>query len=233
MGRSAAQFWGMLELREELPHFVEVGRPSGSAKRSLKGLGPELRNTQLHFRQRTFREGEVVMKDWIPVTTPVRTQVDLAGSFGWMDLSRCFTEACRLRLIRKRDLAALLDCCQGLAGAPQIRRLTGWWLPELERTRSPLEGRYLLEWTARDRRVPEVNVPLGVWEVDFLWRTEKLIVEVDGRAYHDHEIARHRDARKDSWLHSQGYSVLRFGHADVHEHAQRTCEVVQTHLDAA
>ncbi len=233
MGQSAAQLWGMLQQRDSLPRLVEVGRPSGLRTRTMRGLCPSLDNTELHLRQRTFRDGEVVTKHGIPVTTPARTQIDLAGTIGPNALSHCFTEACRLHLIVRRDLPILLERSCGLPGAARVRRLAQPWVPELELTRSPLEGRFLIDWVARDRRIPEVNVDLGIWEVDFLWRAEKVVVELDGRAYHDNDIARHRDARKDRWLRSQGYTVLRFGYHDVHEFGETTYAKVRHLLDAA
>ena len=56
--------------------------------------------------------------------------------------------------------------------------------------------------------LPEVNQRLAGYEVDMLWRRERLIVELDGRAYHDHE-AFERDRERDADLQAAGHRVVR------------------------
>jgi very-short-patch-repair endonuclease len=57
---------------------------------------------------------------------------------------------------------------------------------------------------------PEVNAKLGPWEVDFLWRRERLAVEIDGYAFHSSRPALERDHRKDADLQNRGLLVLRY-----------------------
>lgn len=45
--------------------------------------------------------------------------------------------------------------------------------------------------------------------VDLLWRPQRLIVEVDGYAYHATRAAFERDRLRDSELQATGYRVLR------------------------
>jgi very-short-patch-repair endonuclease len=49
------------------------------------------------------------------------------------------------------------------------------------------------------------QVPIGRYTVDFLCLRHRLVIEADG-PFHDAT----EDARRDSWLHSQGFRVLRF-----------------------
>jgi very-short-patch-repair endonuclease len=76
-------------------------------------------------------------------------------------------------------------------------------------TRSEAERR-LLE-LIRDARLPEpdANARVVAYEVDFLWREPKLIVEVDGYAFHSTRAAFERDRRRDGELQAAGYRVLR------------------------
>ena len=46
-------------------------------------------------------------------------------------------------------------------------------------------------------------------EVDLLWPQERLIVEIDGYAYHGSRAAFERDRRRDARLLAAGYRVLR------------------------
>ena len=50
---------------------------------------------------------------------------------------------------------------------------------------------------------------LGTYVVDFVCLEARLVVEVDG-PIHDHPDRQTRDLRRDEWLRSQGFDVLRF-----------------------
>ncbi|MCJ2118257.1 DUF559 domain-containing protein [Methylobacterium sp. J-001] len=53
------------------------------------------------------------------------------------------------------------------------------------------------------------QVPIPPYIADFLCAAVRLIVELDG-APHETEARRQRDAKRDAWLKSQGFAVLRF-----------------------
>jgi very-short-patch-repair endonuclease len=56
---------------------------------------------------------------------------------------------------------------------------------------------------------PETNVRIGGHEVDFVWRTRRLVVEIDGYAFHSSRRSFERDRRRDRELQGAGYGVLR------------------------
>lgn len=62
---------------------------------------------------------------------------------------------------------------------------------------------------------PEVNVHLHGYKVDFLWRQQRRIVEVDGYAFHSARGVFERDRRKDVDLELAGFPVTRFTHHQV------------------
>ena len=47
------------------------------------------------------------------------------------------------------------------------------------------------------------------FEVDVLWRAPRLVIEVDGHAFHGHRTAFERDRRRDQILAAAGYIVIR------------------------
>ena len=49
-------------------------------------------------------------------------------------------------------------------------------------------------------------------EVDALWARERLIVELDGFAFHHHRTAFERDRARDAALQAAGYRVIRLTH---------------------
>ena len=74
----------------------------------------------------------------------------------------------------------------------------------------------------RDRiPAPEVNVRLGRYEVDFLWRSQRLVVEVDSFTYHRGSVAFHADPERDLDLRSAGYTVLRFTDLQLENEPER------------
>jgi very-short-patch-repair endonuclease len=56
---------------------------------------------------------------------------------------------------------------------------------------------------------PELNVVLHGYEVDCLWRGARLVVEVDGYAFHGSKRAFVRDRRRDAVIIAAGMRVLR------------------------
>jgi very-short-patch-repair endonuclease len=65
--------------------------------------------------------------------------------------------------------------------------------------------------------VPRVNARAAGYEIDFLWEPERVIVEVDGYAYHGNRRAFERDRRKDLALTSAGYLVIRISWRQLDE----------------
>jgi very-short-patch-repair endonuclease len=85
----------------------------------------------------------------------------------------------------------------------------------LRRTRSDLEDDFL-DFLHRHRLPPpEVNVRLGRWEVDFLWRTQTLVVETDFFGYHRGRVAFEDDHQRDLDLRRMGFTVLRYTGAQL------------------
>ncbi|HEX5525890.1 MAG TPA: DUF559 domain-containing protein [Solirubrobacterales bacterium] len=127
----------------------------------------------------------------IPVTTIQRTIDDLEGSIA------------PYLLRRARRQAELMGV-----------RLEG---AEGRRLRSDLEEGFLALCHRHPLPPPETNVKLGRWEVDFLWREQKLVVEIDSFLYHRGSISFHEDHARDLDLRRRGYTVLRFTEKQLEE----------------
>ncbi|HMI81661.1 MAG TPA: DUF559 domain-containing protein [Solirubrobacterales bacterium] len=127
----------------------------------------------------------------IPVTTVARTIHDIRGTLP-------------PRLVRRAIRQAEF---KGM-------RLEG---VESDGSRSDLES-YFLDLCHRHRLpVPEVNVKVGRWEVDFLWRAQRLVVETDSFAYHRGSVAFEDDHERDLDLRAAGFTVLRFSERQLEE----------------
>ena len=103
---------------------------------------------------------------------------------------------------------------RGIPTTTEARTLAdmGWGT---ERTRSDLERDFLALLRAHGLSPPEVNARIGPYEVDFLWRTERLIVELDGYAYHSSRAQFESDRRRDREFQRMGFVVLRFADREL------------------
>jgi very-short-patch-repair endonuclease len=88
----------------------------------------------------------------------------------------------------------------------RTRRDMGW---TKERTRSDLERRFLTLLRAHDLPLPDVNARLGPYTVDFLWRDQRLVVELDSYAYHSDRPTFTRDRARDRYLQARGLRTAR------------------------
>jgi very-short-patch-repair endonuclease len=70
--------------------------------------------------------------------------------------------------------------------------------------------------------------PLGRYVVDFVCLEEKLIIELDGGQHAD---SIKYDHERDSWLRSQGYTVLRFWNNELINETESVLEQIRLVLD--
>ena len=50
---------------------------------------------------------------------------------------------------------------------------------------------------------------MGPFRCDFVLKDRRLAIECDGTYWHGNDLQQQKDARKDSWLMSHGYKILR------------------------
>jgi very-short-patch-repair endonuclease len=72
-----------------------------------------------------------------------------------------------------------------------------------------LERRFIRFCQTRGLPLPAVNVPVGPFTVDCLWRQERLVVELDGWTYHRDRESFEADRRRDAWLQANGHRIMR------------------------
>jgi very-short-patch-repair endonuclease len=76
-------------------------------------------------------------------------------------------------------------------------------------TRSEAERRLLYLVREAGLPLPQTNVRVAGLEVDFFWPELRLVVEVDGYAFHSSRAAFERDRRRDADLFAHGIDALR------------------------
>jgi very-short-patch-repair endonuclease len=75
------------------------------------------------------------------------------------------------------------------------------------------------------------QVPITPYIVDFLCIAAKVVIELDGLSHELPEQKAH-DARRDAWLRSQGFVVLRFPNEAVIENCGAVLDMVLATIDA-
>jgi very-short-patch-repair endonuclease len=94
-------------------------------------------------------------------------------------------------------------------------------------TRTELEARFLSICRRHHLRQPEVNVRVGPFKVDFLWRDCGLIVEVDGWESHRTRSAFESDRARDVELKLLGHTVVRFTHRQLTDEPSRVTRTLR------
>jgi hypothetical protein len=135
-------------------------------------------------RSRTIARERTTSRDGIPVTMPARTLTDLARVASAAEVRRAAREAEKRGLPLDPDHVA-------------------------ERTESGLERDFLAICRRHGVPEPEVNVRIGRYRVDFLWRASRLIIETDGYIYHRGRQAMRDDNDRDIELKLLGFRVVR------------------------
>jgi very-short-patch-repair endonuclease len=203
--RSAASLWRLLPV-VRTPCDVIVGRNGGRARRS---------GIRVH-RSLSLMSGDVILHRGIPVTTPVRTIADLRAA------------------ITDRRAWAVADW--ELRKAIRQANVLGLPIDEEDRgdrTRSDLERDFLLLCQRHRLPRPDVNVRIGPYLVDFLWRESRLVVETDSYLYHRGRVAFQDDRGRDLDLTRRGYEVLRLSERQVDAEPERVAETLAAVLAAS
>lgn len=175
---------------------------------------------RLH-RVRRIDGADHTVRHGIPVTTPVRTVLDLAPVTGASRLEQLIASLARERLLDLDELATRVATCRGRKGIPALRMvLEQSGGPAL--TRSEAEAAFLALIRKAGLPAPEVNVRVGAYELDFYWRDERLAVEIDGYRHHSVRPRFEGDRRKDAWLRARGLSAIRLSWRQITHEAMAT-----------
>jgi hypothetical protein len=162
-------------------------------------------------RPRTLTPDERRTCGGIPITSPARTLLDIAGTrIGTHALAAALDRADFLRLLDFAELRGLIERHPTRRGSPALASLLSGYTAGAMVTRSELEERFLALCRRFGLPRPEVNALVEGREVDFVWPRARLIVEVDGYAFHRSPTAFATDRERDVALVLAGYRVLRF-----------------------
>jgi very-short-patch-repair endonuclease len=162
----------------------------------------------------SLRPQDVTIVDAIPCTTVARTLLDLADVVPRRQLERALEQAVVLRVFDLSAVEDVLAYANGRRGAGVLRAALAELDDDPGITLSDAEDGFLELCRAAGLSQPEVNQWLEVDEgppirADFLWRRERLIVEVDGWQFHGTRSAFERDRLRDQRVRLADWEPLR------------------------
>ena len=204
---SAAAAWGFRPSFNGLVHVTAIGSDAGRDRPGIRAhrvtaLGPrDIRRYQN-----------------IPITSPARALLEIAPDLTDRQLERAVDEALIKRLITHAAIAAVVNAYPRYRGVARLRALADPGRPTTE-TRSDGEEALLAVIRRANLPLPELNAKVGNYTADFLWRDQKVIVELDGYDYHRGRAAFERDHQRDAEHQRMDHLVIRItGRQLAHQH---------------
>jgi very-short-patch-repair endonuclease len=207
----------LLGLSQRRPETIDVIAPI-EAGRKIAGI--RRRFVPVPDGREVWRRGGV------PVTSPMRTLVDCAGSDP-TGVAGMVEQASVLGLLDVGAVDRILDGPRR-RGVKHLRLALEPWRRYKAgiKIRSRMEAKLLPLLSEAALPIPQTNVRLRVgarsYEVDFLWRRQKVIVETDGGRFHDNPAAGRRDSDRNRALTGAGYRLPRLGWEDLRDRPEET-----------
>jgi Protein of unknown function (DUF559) len=163
--------------------------------------------------QGTLAAADIGLSEGIPVTSPVRTLIDLTTELDIVAVERAVNNADKRDLVDPESLRLALDGYTGEPGVRPLRKL-------LDKLTFQLSDSELEIYFRRIVSRGHLSTPLSKqrvngYEVDFYWPELGLVVETDGLRYHRTPSAQTRDTRRDRAHVMAGMTPLRFTHYEV------------------
>ena len=176
----------------------------------------------MHQRRRCER----VWHRGLPVTGVAQTLRDYASEASLNLVRKALANAEYHGLLDFAELQAVTG--RGRPGSARLREALERHQPSLALTRSTPEDVFFELCERSGIALPEVNATIAGWTVDFLWREEGVVVEVDGYGNHHTPAQVDRDRRKDLALRAAGLVVNRYSRQQL----EVSGELIRTDLKA-
>ena len=164
------------------------------------------RRPGIRVRRATLAKEDVRRHLGIRVTSPARTVFDIAPRLTDKALTRAVNELRIKRLLKLEQLAELATRLPRHRGASRVK-------PLVENSRGPTRSELEDAFVAFTERFglprPEMNARVAGYEVDALFREQRVIVELDGYEFHGTRQAFEKDRERDATTLAAGYRTVR------------------------
>jgi hypothetical protein len=203
LSHATAAHW--LGLLDERPRAIHVSTPRRC--RSQPGV-------VVHAE----RALERVWHRGFPITTTPQILLDLAATEPLRRLRKALADADYRNLLNLGAVERVLG--RGRPGSARLREALAEHQPRLARTRSGLEVDFLALCESAGIPLPDVNVRVAGWEVDALFRQQRVAVELDGYGNHRSAAQIRRDRRKEMALRGAGLRPVRYSDDQLTNHRE-------------
>ena len=212
-GRTAGWIYG-LDLPACSP--IDVTVDEGSRVSGRAGIA---------FHKAKLQRSETGFKRGLPVTSEVRTVLDLARRLPRVEAIAAVDMALHAELVELEELHQFVRKNPGTWGISRVRAVAELADPAAE---SPMETRLRLILIGGGLPRPETQISINdgqgdfVARPDFLYRRERIAIEFDGGV---HRLQLVEDNRRQNRLLDAGYRILRFTTPDLASPARIVAEV--------
>ena len=220
-GRTAAALWGFDMLVE--PSAVELVAAASRTSTPRKGVLLRRR------RGAVATSYPVLGLEPLRVLTPVETVLDCAQQRPLREAVVVLDSALRSGRVTPSEVRQAVEREEVRPGGPRLRRVVGLADPASESVLESLLRLLLSQHGLFPESQVEVRDARGalIGRVDFLFRDQRLVVECDGRRWHDPADAREQDRIRDNELERAAWRLVRVTWEDVVHHPARVVALVR------
>jgi very-short-patch-repair endonuclease len=194
--RSAALIWWGLPPADDRDVDVTITRGARRCRDDIR------------VRESPLAPADVKVRQRLPLTSPERTLIDLGRELPETWIEWAIEDGRRRGLLTRASMKRAVTRAGRRSGVAPVRDvLNAEGGPAF--TRSEAEARLLALLRRAALHPDEANARVEGHEVDLVWRSRRLVVEVDGYAYHSGRAAFERDRARDAELQAAGYKVIR------------------------
>lgn len=217
-GPSAARVWGL-----PVPDLTPTLWVAGPRHPRLAGV---------RFLRWALPRSDVTRFEGADITTRERTVVDCLRLLDEVSAAELLDHALQLEWITVSELSARSRDLVGRKGAPRLvramsRAASGGHSDAERRLHALLRSAGIRGWRAN---VP-IDGQLGLTAVgDVVFRAARLVVEIDGYAYHTSPERFRADRHRQNRLVAHGWTVLRFTWRDLRERPDYVVATIMTTL---
>ncbi len=170
-----------------------------------------------------------------PVTTPLRTAVDLLACLPWADARSLWAWVSTRQVVTLGQLGEAARARHRRRGTPQLDRLlrvsaSGSLSAAEDRTHELLRAAGIVGWRAN---VPVLVGGRVIAVADVLFERHRLVIEVDGYRNHQGRDAFQRDRTRQNALVRAGYVVLRFTWEDLSRRPRSVIDDIRAALSSS
>lgn len=208
--RTAAQLWGMPAPPPDRPEVVTA---HGRRRR---------RDPIRVIQSRTLLRGDIVHLDRVPITSPARTLIDLAGVLPLPSLEACLDDVLARGLVTLSRVERRIERqpSSGTTGIGRLRTLVDEYHPLSAESKSHLSQKFVRLFRRLGLPEPEVEMAIDLRDgrtihSDLGYRQHRVAIEIQSRRWHTGRATTEADLSRENELELAHYSLFHLTAGDL------------------